>query len=137
MFALGPHGLDEREGRAIFGRWVPPRKLDGDVSLRKVGFVWPSLPVVAAIVVLASASCADASTGFPPDNWTGSRSQTGPLRYRGGPVMRSNNVFAIYWAPAGSYMQPGYTTFVDRYLSDVAGASGSRSNIYGVSDAIR
>lgn len=103
-----------------------------DVPLNKVGFVWLRIAAAAAIAFLAFTRCADASTGFPPDNWTGTGSQKGRLEYLGGSVMRTNAVFAIYWAPAGSYMQPGYATFVDRYLSDVATASGSRTSVYSV-----
>ena len=108
------------------------RRFVEHVPVRMGGVVWSRIAAAAAIAFLALTSCADASTGFPPDNWTGSGSGKGPLEYRGGPVMRTNTVFAIYWAPAGSYMQPGYTTLVDRYLSDVARASGSRTSVYSI-----
>jgi hypothetical protein len=47
-------------------------------------------------------------------------------------VMHTNTTYAIYWVPSDSSVQPGYETAVNRYLSDVAAASGSQTNVYSV-----
>jgi len=54
----------------------------------------------------------------------------GNLLYNGGPVMRANTTHAIFWSPAGFSMTSSYRQLVDRYLTDVAAASGSASNVY-------
>ncbi|MDQ2728050.1 MAG: hypothetical protein M3Y91_09365 [Actinomycetota bacterium] len=60
-----------------------------------------------------------------------------PLVYSGGPVMGTAattgevTVTPIFWAPGGPSAFPaGYTALVDRYLGDVAAASGASSNVY-------
>lgn len=47
-------------------------------------------------------------------------------------VMRKNTTYAIYWVPSGQSVAPGYESDIDRYLSDVAAASGSQTNVYSV-----
>ncbi len=47
-------------------------------------------------------------------------------------VMRTNTTYAIYWVPSGQSVQAGYETDVNQYLSDVAAASGSQTNVYSV-----
>jgi hypothetical protein len=47
-------------------------------------------------------------------------------------VMRTNTTYAIYWVPSGQSVAAGYETDIDRYLSDVAAASGSQTNVYSV-----
>ncbi len=61
-----------------------------------------------------------------------------PLVYHGGAVVGTpattgeNTVHAVFWAPPG-YSFPGtYEAGIDRYLADVAAASGSASNVYAV-----
>jgi hypothetical protein len=54
----------------------------------------------------------------------------GRLFNHGGPTMTTNRTYAIYWNPAGFSMSPGYTTLIDRFLSDVAADSGKTSNVY-------
>jgi hypothetical protein len=46
--------------------------------------------------------------------------------------MRTNTTYAIYWVPSGSSVETGYESDIDRYLSDVAAASGSQTNVYSV-----
>jgi IPT/TIG domain len=55
-----------------------------------------------------------------------------PLIYHGGPVMRTNKTYAIYWVPAGYSVSPNYKTLIDRYFADVAAASGQTTNVYSV-----
>ena len=47
-------------------------------------------------------------------------------------VMRTNTAYAIYWVPTGQSVAAGYESDIDRYLSDVAAASGSQKNVYSV-----
>jgi PKD repeat protein len=53
------------------------------------------------------------------------------LQYYGGPVLRTNETFAIFWDPAGKLSQ-SYRDLVVRYLQDVAADSGSTGNVYSV-----
>ena len=47
-------------------------------------------------------------------------------------VMRTNTTYAIYWVPSGYSVEAGYESAIDRYLGDVAAASGSQKNVYSV-----
>jgi hypothetical protein len=47
-------------------------------------------------------------------------------------VMRTNRTYAIYWVPSGQTVQGGYENSVNQYLTDVAAASGSQTNVYSV-----
>ena len=47
-------------------------------------------------------------------------------------VMRTNTTYAIYWSPSAHPIDAGYETSVNRYLTDVAAASGSQTNVYSV-----
>ena len=55
---------------------------------------------------------------------------TGNLAYHGGPVMRINRTYAIYWVPSGWSMVSGYRSTINRYFSDVAHDSGTAQNVY-------
>ncbi len=64
---------------------------------------------------------------------------TPPLRYDGGPVLGTDSttgltVTPVYWAPSGtSYKFPGnYETIINGFVSNVAAASGSNSNVFSV-----
>jgi hypothetical protein len=55
--------------------------------------------------------------------------------WHGGPVMGTPStgpvvVTPIYWQPSGHPMQNQYTQIISRYLSDVAFASGTHSNVF-------
>src|SRR5438876_8624168 len=54
------------------------------------------------------------------------------LTYHNGPTMHTNTVYEIYWQPAGySFDTQGtFQTLVGGFFSNVAGASGSTSNVY-------
>jgi hypothetical protein len=56
------------------------------------------------------------------------------LVYHGGPVMRTNRTYAIYWLPTASSftMAPGYQTTINQYFTDVAAAKNATNNVYGV-----
>jgi hypothetical protein len=60
-------------------------------------------------------------------------SAPGPnLTWHGGPVMHSNTVYSIYWAPAGYSYQTGYSASIDSYFKNVAADSGRKTNVYAV-----
>jgi hypothetical protein len=52
------------------------------------------------------------------------------LTYHGGPVMRVNTTYAIYWVPAGTTMVSGYQSTINQYFGDVSHDSGKSSNVY-------
>ena len=53
--------------------------------------------------------------------------------YHGGVVMDASvTVHTIFWAPAGYGYTAGYEALVKQFLTDVAGASGTTSNIFSV-----
>jgi hypothetical protein len=56
-----------------------------------------------------------------------------PLIYHGGPVMKSQEAFAIFWAASGYSFPSGYEEAIETYLEDVAADSGKPSNVYSVS----
>ena len=47
----------------------------------------------------------------------------GTLSYHNGPVMLTNNTYAIYWAPSGHAISSSYQTLLNRYFADVGGTS--------------
>jgi Quinohemoprotein amine dehydrogenase, alpha subunit domain III len=55
---------------------------------------------------------------------------TPPLTYHGGPIMKTNKTYAIYWVPSGFSVSGQYKTLIDQFFGDVAAASGSTSNVY-------
>ena len=54
----------------------------------------------------------------------------GQLSYHGGPVMLTNKTYAIYWIPSGYSVSSLYVSLLNRFLTDVAAASGQTSNVY-------
>ncbi len=54
------------------------------------------------------------------------------LTWHGGPVMHSNTVYSIYWAPSGYSYQTGYSASIDSYFENVAADSGRKTNVYAV-----
>ena len=60
-----------------------------------------------------------------------------PLIWHGGAVMGTSAtgplvITPIFWNPAGFPMDPGYKNLITQYLSDVATASGTHSNVYSI-----
>ncbi|HZT93585.1 MAG TPA: hypothetical protein VE985_03805 [Gaiellaceae bacterium] len=47
-------------------------------------------------------------------------------------VMRRNTTYAIYWVPSGYSVDASYESGINQFLSDVAAASGSQTNVYSV-----
>jgi len=56
------------------------------------------------------------------------------LPYGGGPVLHSNRTHVIFWQPQGSGLayDPGYQRLIERFLANVAAASHSPTNVYGL-----
>ncbi len=56
------------------------------------------------------------------------------VSYGGGPILTSNRTHVIFWAPSGSHLafDPGYRPLVERFLTDVAAASHSTSNVFAL-----
>ena len=63
---------------------------------------------------------------------------TPPLEYSGGPVLDTTGdtgltITPIYWAPADATPFPDtYQPLINRYITDVAAASGSTDNVYAI-----
>jgi hypothetical protein len=47
-------------------------------------------------------------------------------------TMRTNTTYAIYWFPSGATVSANYVSLINRYLIDVAAASGSANNVYSI-----
>jgi hypothetical protein len=52
------------------------------------------------------------------------------LSYHGGPVMHTNKVYTIYWAPAGYPIAGSYKAAINTFFKNVAADSGLHSNVY-------
>jgi hypothetical protein len=52
------------------------------------------------------------------------------LSYHNGPVMRANNVYAVYWIPSGYSASANYRSLIDGYFNNVAGDNGKTTNVY-------
>jgi hypothetical protein len=57
---------------------------------------------------------------------------TSNLAYNGGPVMHSDNNYAIYWEPSGYSTSSGYKSIVNSYFGNVAAGSGATTNDYSI-----
>jgi hypothetical protein len=97
--------------------------------------------LAGAVLVSASASAAQARgpnpraqriLGMVPANphAAAAVSGSGQLTYHGGPVMLTNKTYAIFWIPSGYSVSSLYVSLLNRFLTDVAAASGQTSNVY-------
>lgn len=59
---------------------------------------------------------------------------TGRVYYHGGRVLHSNRTHLIFWQPqrSGLKFEPGYVSLVERFLRNVAAASHSPANVFGL-----
>jgi hypothetical protein len=96
---------------------------------------------IAALYAAAPAGAVNAtvggnSYGFEPRD-AAAPTTTGALTYHGGPVMHSNNTYAIYWDPPtptavmGNY-DSDWHGLIDGFLRDVGRDSGTTGNVYSV-----
>jgi hypothetical protein len=94
--------------------------------------------VAASCAVVAASAQATSSRHGRIRGIVFAHSQSGPFRggnlaYHGGPVMPTNQVYAIFWIPPGYSVDPngaGYQQTIDNYFSNVAHDSGLSSNVY-------
>ncbi len=99
----------------------------------------------AVLIALAPAAQAKTFAGVIPDVPTGTHSRPPLLAhvanvpYGGGEVLHSNRTHLIFWAPAGSGLSfdPGYESLIETFLKNVAAASHSTSNEYGLTGQYR
>jgi PKD domain len=65
--------------------------------------------------------------------------RAGDLPYGGGPVLHANRTHVIFWEPTGSGLsfEPGYESLVEAFLHNVAAASRSAGNVYGLTGQYR
>jgi hypothetical protein len=92
-------------------------------------------PAGAAAALRAPQRLADrdaAALAPRPRHGALTRRRVANLRYHGGPVMRTNTTYAIFWDPPAAIMGPGYQAAIARYFEDVAGDSGATTNVYAV-----
>jgi hypothetical protein len=56
------------------------------------------------------------------------------LIYWGGPVMRTNKTYAIYWSPSNvtNSLSSTYQSIINGFFGNVAAASGATDSVYGV-----
>src|SRR5690242_4926842 len=67
----------------------------------------------------------------PPCDPTSPLGASPPLTWHGGPVMPGPTTLTpIYWEPPGYFNAGDYRNIINRYLGDVAAASGSNDNVY-------
>jgi hypothetical protein len=104
------------------------------------------IAVVAVAALAAGSAQAGDTVGQPPNpilsrilgmvpTFNGAFKATngfGQLRNHNGPVMKTNQTFAIFWQPSNwSRTFPStYAPLVTRYFGDVAADSGKTSNVY-------
>jgi hypothetical protein len=54
-------------------------------------------------------------------NLSGESIVKGKLTYHGGPIMKTDTTYAIYWAPSGHPIDAGYQSLINRYFQDISG----------------
>lgn len=75
--------------------------------------------IVKAQAIFGASCKSDAANGTPPLYWQGGPVMPGPV-----------TVTPIYWEPSGYANSTAYRNVINQYLSDVAAASGTTSNVY-------
>jgi hypothetical protein len=105
--------------------------------------------VAAAVLIAPAAANAAAPSPAKPAGHIGGivpvhgqakanhlRTSSSDMSYHGGPVMTTNTVYAIYWAPSDdsgvTFSDTNYQTIVNQFLDDVATAQDATGNVYGI-----
>lgn len=104
-----------------------------------------ALPAIAGAVVVPTTTASGRASYLPTNEGNAPKLQqargeagltvpTGspPLLFHGGPVMTSDEAFAIFWAPSGFSFPSGYEAAISEYLENVAADSGLTTNVYSV-----
>jgi hypothetical protein len=107
------------------------------IAVAFVGFAAPqSAAAIGAAVGRGGSSGGASGGGADPHYCDGC---TPPLNYSGGPVLSTGpptglTITPVYWVPSGlSYQFPAdYEPIVDGYITNVAAASGSASDVFSV-----
>jgi hypothetical protein len=106
------------------------------VTPRAAG-VFLLLAAVAASIAATTASAAPGPPSPPAKHISGvvplvgrQVQGSGDLTYHGGPVMTTNQEYAIYWVPSGSSLPSGYQTTINQFFTDVAHDSNMSTNVY-------
>ena len=91
--------------------------------------------VIAACAVFAASAQASHIRGVVPAHGqpnaaANAAGTAGNLLYNNGPVMHTNQVYAIYWIPATYSVAGGYQATIDGFFQNVAADSGKTSNVY-------
>ena len=102
-------------------------------------------PLIMAALLAAALPGAAHAKRIEPARDVGSRvpharvADVVTLPYGGGPVLHWNRTHLIFWAPDGSGLtfDPGYESLIESFLSNVAAASRSGSNVYGLTGQYR
>jgi hypothetical protein len=114
------------------------------VTTRRLHAAIGSALAVVALLVSATAAGAAPSPSAPAGHVggivpvhgsvhaAGAASGGGNLSYHQGPVMHTNNVYVIYWEPAGYSVSPTYQSTINRFFSDVAHDSALKTNVYAI-----
>lgn len=102
--------------------------------------------LVLALGLGAASAQAKTHSGFSADAGTHKHrisrdvyAHASNLPYGGGPVLHRNRTHLIFWEPAGSGLSfdPGYESLMETFLHNVAAASRSASNVYGLTGQYR
>jgi hypothetical protein len=98
-------------------------------------------PAVASAVASSGAGVPverDVPTGAPGVS-TSVRAAGRRVSYHDGPVLHASRGHVIFWQPSGSGLSfdAGYAALVERFLRQVAAASHSTSNVYGLTGQYR
>jgi len=91
----------------------------------------------AACAVALAALCSGSAQAKPLSHRPEARAAN--LPYGGGPVLHSNRTHLLFWQPRGSGLayDPGYIALIEHFLRNVAAASHSTDNVYGLTGQYR
>src|SRR5262249_5701250 len=135
-----PLGREEFLMQSVVGRGRPqgPRGVGLTRALGVLLLLAGIAAALAAQTALASGGPtlpARHTAGYVPTNGTSlltPKASVNDLEYHGGPVMRTNKTYAIYWQPTGYSFSTNYKTLIDQYFTNVAAASAASSDVYAV-----
>jgi PKD domain len=126
---------------AFYTRPLFPVRVLCAITARRLALVLASLTALAGMPLLSAAPAGAVvmtvganEYGVQPQTSAAS-TPTKPLAYGGGPVVHSNETYAIYWDPNDAYA--AWETEVSGFLQKVGKSSGSLSSVYAVTTQYR